>query len=312
MFFSLSSVLSAEEVVNFRGDLDFLKKIFKLELNFKERSQLKTNLNLQSNKFYLTAKIEHLKFNGHDFSTELIVQGKIINHNNSKFLRCHLESKYALLDYKPFKDISSEFIINMDSLIISMLKWGDTNIIGDVALKAPYELNLYIEIKNTDINILAAIIGLIHKDFTISGSVSGFLRLKGPISRLEVSGQLRANRGHIADLLYDEILVKVDGVYPIIYLFDSEILEQDGVIYTFEGRVNLAEINNLYSGEHSFTFSPLTSEDKFNWHRWTIRRDKTRGNLEFEKRLRSGRPDRLHSNGDENIDLLGIEQTLKF
>ena len=261
------SILSAEEVVNFQGDLDFLKQVFKLDMVFKEKSQVKTNLNLEDDRFYLDAKIDHLKFSKHDFLTEFISQGRIISKDGSKFLKCSAESKYSLLDYKPFKDITTDFMINRDSLIISTLRWGKNNIIGDISLTEPYEINLYAEIKDADINELVAMLGVNLEDFTMSGLVEGFLRFKGPKSNVKITGQLKASDGNIADLFYREILVKVDGVYPVIYLFDTEVLEEDGVVYAFEGRVNLTEINNLYSREHNFTFFPVTTADGYNLHK---------------------------------------------
>ncbi|MFH1655475.1 MAG: hypothetical protein ABH954_02565 [Candidatus Omnitrophota bacterium] len=306
------SKLTAGKVNNPKGDLDFLKQVFRLDMDFQEKSKLNTDVNLEDDKFSLISKIHHLKLNDHDFSAELTIQGEIVSHEGSKYLKCSLNTNYSLLDYKPFKDIAAEFMMSKEHLIISTLRWGRSSIIGDISLVEPHDVNLYAELKNVDIDELADLIGFDQEDITLSGLVDGFLRFKGQLSNLKINGQLKANDGDIDGLLYREILVKVDGIYPVINLFDSEIIEADGIIYNFNGRVNLAEINNLYSGEHNFTFLPKTSGDESGWHKWTIRQDESRGRLEFEKRFKSGRPDSLRLRDDEGIDMLGVEQTLKF
>ncbi|MBM3251529.1 MAG: hypothetical protein FJZ11_01935 [Candidatus Omnitrophica bacterium] len=281
-------------------------------MDFKEKSKLNTDIDLDNDKFSLTSKIHHLNLNNHDFSAELAIRGEIVNQNNVKYLKCYLDTNYSLLDYKPFKDIVSEFLISKENLIISTFRWGKSNIIGDISLVEPYEINLYAEIKEADLSELAALIGFNQDDIALSGSVDGFLRFKGQLANLKINGQLRASDCDIAGQLYREILVKLEGTYPIINLFDSEIIEADGVIYTLQGKVNLAQINNFYSGEHVFAFSPKTSDDAFNWHKWTIRREETHGRLESEQRLKSGRTDSLRLKDNESIDMLGVEQTLKF
>lgn len=311
-FLSVSFPLFAEQVCNFKGDLDFLSHVFNLEMAFKEKSALKTNLNFDNDKFSLEAKIQNLKLNNHVFSSELLGQGQVIYKDGNKLLKCFLESKYSLMDYKPFKDISADFTISRDSVVISELKWGNSVILGDMNLSEPREVNFYAEIHEADINEIAALIGLKQEDLVMSGTVDGFLRFKGPLSNVRINGQLKATNGTIEDLSYREIAVKIEGSYPVVNLFDCEIIEEDGVVYAFDGKINLAHINNLYSSENVINFSPLTNADELSWRKWTIRRNKERQNLEFEHRLKSGRSDTLRLRDEPSFDMLGVEQTLKF
>jgi hypothetical protein len=138
------------------------------------------------------------------------------------------------------------------------------------------------------------------------------LRCKGPLSNLRITGQLKSCNGIVNNLSYQEIAIKLEGTYPLINLYDCEIIEQDGTVYAFDGKVNLAQLNNLYSGVHTINFSPLTKVDDLNWHKWTIRRNKERGNVEFENRFKSGRSENLRLRDESNFDMLGVEQTLKF
>jgi len=313
LFITGTKIASAtDQEHKFEGDLEFLKNVLRLDMDFAEKSKLNTDIDLEEDKFSLISNIHHLKLNNHDFSSELTIRGEIVEHEGIKHLKCSLQTKYSLLDFRPFKDITAKFMISKDRLVISSFRWGRSSIIGDISLLEPYDINLYAEIKNVDINELAELIGFEQEDITLSGTVDGFLRFKGQLSNLKITGQLKANDGDIDGLLYREILVKVDGTYPIVNLFESEIVEDDGIIYNFNGRVNLAEINNLYSGEHNFTFFPKTSGEELSWHKWTIQREETRGRLEFEKRFKSGRPDSLRLRDDEGVDMLGVEQTLKF
>jgi hypothetical protein len=312
ILFLTSLPLFAEQICNFKGDLDFLKHIFSLEMDFKEKSMLKTNVNFEDDKLYLDAKIQNFKFNGHFFSSEISGLGQFVDQEGSKVLKCNLESKYSLMDYKPFNEVFSNFIIGKDSLVISALSWGKSNIIGDVSLLEPREINLYAEIKEADIREFSALIGLSLDDLTISGTVDGFLKIKGTPGALRINGQLKAANGIFNDLPYQEITLRLEGVYPVVNLYDCEIVEEDGTIFAFNGKVNLAQLNNLYSGGHNITFSPLTKSGDFNWRRWTIRRNKERGSFEVENRLKSGRPDSLRLRDESSFDMLGVEQTLKF
>ncbi len=197
-------------------------------------------------------------------------------------------------------------------MIISAISWGNSNIIGDIRLLEPRNVNLYVEIKNADISELAAFLGLKQDNLVITGTADGFLRFKGPLSNLKINGQLKASNGVIRDFPYQEIMVKLEGIYPVINLYECEIIEQDGTVYAFDGKVNLSQLNNLYSSGHAINFSPLTKAGDLNWNKWTIRRNKERGNLEFENRLKSGRSDSLRLRDDSDSDMLGVEQTLKF
>ncbi|HOX53926.1 MAG: hypothetical protein PHI86_01260 [Candidatus Omnitrophica bacterium] len=308
----ISQPLFAENIYNFKGDLDFLKHIFSLEMNFKEKSILKTNVSFDDDKLFIEAKIQNFKFNGHIFSTEISGQGGFVEQDGVRVLKCDLESKYSLMDYKPFDNFLANFTLTKDSLSISKLSWGNSNIIGEISLVGSKEINLYAEIKDADINQLTALLGLKQEDLALSGTADGFLRFKGPAANLRINGQLRAKDGIAQGISYREITVGLEGIYPIVNLHDCEIIEQDGTVYAFDGKLNLNEVNNLYSSENSFSFFPLTNSDDLSLRKWTIRREKERGNLELEKSFKSGRPENLRLKDDSSFDMLGVEQTLKF
>jgi len=313
LFFLKPTVVNAKCV--FRGDIDFLQKKFELELNFSEKEKAIVQLNfLSSDKFSLSVKLDHLRLANSYVSTDLASEGAIIRNTNGEWisLKGMIQTNYSLLNFKPFKEMSGYFELTKSSLNIYSLMWGDLRITGNINLGTPYRLNLSIDIIDMDSRELALLLGINLEDFSLSGLVSGQVKIDGAISAPNVKGELRLKSGNIETLKYNEILVNIEGIYPLIKFVDSNIFEKDGHIYSLVGKFNLAQVDNLASSSHDVKLMPLADDD-FSWKAWTIRRRRFYGqddSVEFEYQLKEDRPFKMRLREDEEI--FSLEHSLKF
>jgi hypothetical protein len=299
----------------FRADADFLKKNFELEMYFKGRESVRLNLNvLPSDKFSLTAKLNHFKLFNSYLSSDLTSEGLIIRDGNGgwKSFRGLIQTNYSLLNLKPFKELKGSFEFDRSSVEIESLLWGNLRIAGQLKFGIPYSVNLTVDVIDMDINELAVFLGVDLTDLSISGLVSGRVNIEGEIPNPRITGELRLMDGNIGELKYSEILVNIMGIYPVLKFVDSNIFEKDGYTYSLTGRFNMQELGNLTSPSHDVRMIPLVDDD-FGWQAWKIRRKSMYGQddlLEFEYKLKENRPFKMRLREDEEI--FSLEHSLKF
>ncbi|MFC1704382.1 hypothetical protein ACFL1E_06350 [Candidatus Omnitrophota bacterium] len=301
---------------SFGANIDFLNKIFQIQMDFDERESLDVKIKfLSGNKFELSAKLDHIKLLQYDLSTALAGKGLIVTdlENKKKFIKGNLRSHYSLLNYKPLKEIKGNFKLDTSELELVNLIWGKMRINGTVAFGFPSAVDLDLEIIDMDINELAAILGIDQDAFLLSGSVDGRVKIKGETPDFYVRGQLWAYDGNIDDLDYSKIIMNLTGVYPAITIFDSGVIEKSGFTYALEGRVDLNELDNLASKKHNILFYP-TDKDSFGMDAWSVRRTKDyheeKEELEFQVSPGPNQPLKFRLKRDEEI--LGMEHTLRF
>ncbi|MDP2939596.1 MAG: hypothetical protein Q8O13_05945 [Candidatus Omnitrophota bacterium] len=315
IIFALSVSVFADTLCMFQGDANFLQRIFQMQINFRGNQKFTTQLKLlANNNYYFNANLEHIKVSHLDLSTSLESTGLVYKDSSGslKSLKGWFWSNYSLLNYKPFNEMSGSFELNQKQLSLVTFSWGNILVSGNIDLISPFNLALVLEIDEMDVKELALILGLPIEDLVLEGLVKGKLKIEGNLSNLKLRGKLWASNGNIQDIKYSDIFVNLEGAYPKINIIDSGIIDEDGMAYNLEGKLDLRELNNFNSQQHSIKIYP--SEEKgFNWQSWKIRRKQMFGSddeLEFEYKLKPNRPFGLRFK--ENQEIFGVEHKIKF
>ena len=141
------------------------------------------------------------------------------------------------------------------------------------------------------------------------GEVSGRIKVSGRIDQLALQGKLESFKGFIRQLQFDSIYLDVAGIYPQMNINQpSTISKSDGLIYSLEGPVNLADKVNFKNQLKKLKISPLVNTTKSR-NEWTIKRQEEGDSSTSLKYL-------LRQNDDvqaaADSDMLGVERAIKF
>ena len=314
---TFSTASFAGSQCSFKGDFDFLHKVFWMQINFKEKESIAAQLKfLVDDSYYFNADLAHLNISKLDLSTKLESSGRLEkdSQGNLKTLKGWFWSNYSLVNYKPFKEMSGAFELDEKSkrLSVKSFVWGGLEVNGSVDLISPYKLSLAFMVNDIEIKDLALLLGVSLQDFEVEGLVNGKLKIEGPIFSPKIKGQLKASNGSINDFKYQDIFVNFEGSYPLLNIVDSGIVEESGLPYNLEGRLDLSELNNFYAPGHAIRVS-LSGDKNFNWQSWKIRRRPSSDNtssLEFEYKLKPNSPFGIRF--EDNQGILGLEQKIRF
>lgn len=315
LFFFCLMPIAAEAKCIFKGDLDFMQNNFALELNFKEKEKLAVELNfLPDDKFILKSKLDHIQLLNSYLTTELISEGSVIKNNKGQVegLNGEIKTNYSLLNFKPISEISGYFELTKSYINIFSLLWGNLRVSGKINFDNQPRLDLSVDVIDMDINELAELLGADLGNLSVSGLVNGKVKIDGLISSPQIKGQLRVANGNIDTLEYNEIVINIEGMYPLLKFIDSNIFEREGYVYALTGSFNVEELDNINSSSHKIKLTPLSNDD-FSWQEWKLRRQKSYsqdGALELEYKLKEDQPFKMRLRDDEEI--LSLEHSVKF
>lgn len=311
---SISLAAPVETVCTFKGSADFLNRNIQLEINFSDKEKILSSFKWEKETAFLNCRIEHLRINQADLSTELESSFFVerLPDNRQRQIKGLVWTKYSLLNYKPFKEVAGSFQLKDGRLFIEDLTWAEMKFSGQVNLNAPFDLDVSVDITDMDINELAPFAGIKPGEVYLSGLVSGRIKLFGYLKRLQVKGQLRSPEGEVQDFIYRDAGINFNGYYPVVDIEDSAISDERGYIYNLAGRFNVGQINNFTSQEHQIEVSPFSDQD-LKSQNWMIRRKEELGSdseLEIGYRLKPRLP--YESLYGERDGILGIERKHKF
>ncbi|MFZ5800284.1 MAG: hypothetical protein ACOY3D_02765 [Candidatus Omnitrophota bacterium] len=303
------STTKSEAVCIFTGAADFKNKDFQLGLDFGAQDKITSRLKVEGEAVFLSSQLERLKIGGADLTTE--VETSLYPDRNQ--IRGLIWTRYTLFNHKPFKELSGSFIIKDGRLTFDRLNWAEMNFSGWLDLLGPFNLDITVEITDMDLSDLASLLGLKFDEVVmLSGVVSGKVRLSGYFKRLKISGILRSEKVQIDGLAFRNAAINFHGQYPVVDVENSEIRDENGMVYNLSGKFNLRQINKFSSGAHQITVTPF-SDDAAALKGWTIRRIEDLGNnsqWEFGYRLRSDSP--AQRSGSTPAGILELERTHRF
>jgi hypothetical protein len=147
--------------------------------------------------------------------------------------------------------------------------------------------------------------------FEATGDVSGNIVVSGIWDELHLKGHLTAFDGRVGSLAYEAIDLSAEGIYPKIYIGDSTIIQDDGVIFSFKGPFNLKDKENFKKQIAALTKEPVINADGKKLE-WTFKRVRSKDDA-FKTELKYlFKKNEVGQSGDDGSDMFGVERSLEF
>lgn len=313
----LSATVFAGTLCMFDGNINFMERLFQMQISFDGKEKISTLLKFLANdNYYFNADLEHIKISNLDFSTKLESTGRLLKDGSGslKILKGWFWSNYSLLNYKPSQELSGTFELDKKTkrLSIKSFAWGNIELSGSVDLIYPYNLDLILGIKDMEVSGLALFLGIPLDEFELEGFVNGRLKINGLVSQPQINGQIRVSQGSLKDFKYQDMFLNLEGSFPLLNIVDSGIIEEGGMPYSLKGRLDLSDLHNFNSQLQEMKISP-SDEKGFNWQSWEINRkqmDNNPDSVKMEYKLKPNQPFGIRFEGNQEI--LGLEHKIKF
>ena len=302
----------AKNSFSFDGQMDFLHQQLDLNVNLDQNSSVKTKIKKTSDSdYYVLLKLEHLKASVFDLSSEVESSIGITSLEDGfrKFILGKVSSHYSLLDRQPTGELSGQFEIKDNKVILSALSFGNISCNGSIEMGSPYKLDLTFNLSSVDMNHFIAFWAN-SKEYSSSGTVSGKIKVGGSLEQLALKGSLESLNGVIEELQYDSFILNTEGIYPHMDIASSKISQTGGGSFILNGSVDLSHTENFKKQIEHLTLSPVVNKSDSKVE-WTIKRseDDKSGATEIKYLLRKDGPA-----GDTNkeSDMLGVQRTVSF
>lgn len=307
--------LYAENICVFQGHFDFVAKKIDTVIRFKNGSSIEATLTKTAeDHFQFSGKIDHVSTPLWNISSvlESTIEMAEDKDSSGRFLKGTFASKYSLINYKPAHELSGNFEIKNGRLRINRLSWGGFNYEGYIDLMAPFEIGLTLRMTDIAVADLPSI-GVCQEggSHSLTGTVSGRIDIAGFIDRVILRGKLSAFNGSIGNLVYENILVNFEGLYPVIHIADSNVTEAEGLSFNIEGNLDLANQCNLIAGLTALKMSPIIDENSIR-REWTIKRNKETENSSTEVKYRFKKQLNETPAPKDDADMLSIERKIMF
>jgi len=310
----LAGTGEAKKLLSFNGSVDFPRQSVSLLLEFDQGGSIASEISpAVANNYKIKTKLTHLKTLSFDLSTELegLLEKKLSTDGSIAQVHGTFESQYSLINYKPTYELSGQFEIKDGRLTFNNLSWGGLRLEGFIGLLAPYEVSLLIKLDDMMTKDILSLVGYQDEKSEITGLMSGTIKLSGFWDRLLVKGRLKATDGFIEDLQYDIFNLNFEGVYPIVYISDSDIIQTNGISFNLEGNFDVPKGQvSLMDGLLALEKTPMIGEHGSS-REWTIKRkqeENERAVTEFKYRVQDPAEDKA----GKDSDMLGVERSIKF
>jgi len=311
----LAGTCEAKKLLSFNGEVYFPEEKIQLVLEFTDGGQISSEiLPAPGNNYKIKAKLKHLKALALDLSTELesAVEKVLADKGKSQAIRGTFASQYSLLNYKPTYELSGQFEISNGRLIFNNLSWGGLRAEGFINLLAPNEVSLSVFMDDVMTKDVLFLVGYKDEQAQITGLMSGGIKLSGFLDRLFIKGNLKATDGFIQDLQYAIFNLNFEGVYPTVYINNSNIIQTDGISFNLEGNFDLPKGQaSLKDGLLALEKTPMIDEHGSS-REWTIKRKQEAGDkavTEFKYRVQDPAQEKTFG---KDSDMLGVERSIKF
>jgi len=310
----------AQRTYSFIGHIDFLSHEFEVKVQIDDKSSVAaTAKKLSDTDYELLLDIEHLKTPLFDLLSKIGSSVEVVSNNKTSRLnfdevsfKGSVWSNYSLLDYKPVQELSGNYEIRDNKLILNAISFGGLSCNGEIDLVRPFNMDLAVDLRDIPMKDFLNFWGM-RKKYDSAGLVSGVIKASGPVDNMALKGNLASRNGFVHKLDFDVITLNIAGVYPDMKISDSAISKSDGVSFNLDGPFDLSDKGNFKKQIKALTLSPLVS-DSGNGLEWTIKRvnPEDSGTSEIKYRFRKGDALGTGTSVDDETDMFGFERTNKF
>jgi hypothetical protein len=226
-----------------------------------------------------------------------------------------MRSRYTIINAKPAEDFLGQFELRGKTLLIHTLSAGPFFLQGDVDILPPYRLDLDLKFSQLALSDVVRVLALAlpaDGNADAEGAVNGRIHFSGALDRLRYTGEAESYDGTIAALVYRYFDLKVDGLYPALRIHDSQVSQTDGFSFRLSGALDLSHLETLGQQIDRLRKDPLIKSTPMETE-WTLKRlesDDRSGTTELKYLRRS--KENVNTMSEEDSDLLGVEQKIKF
>jgi len=219
----------------------------------------------------------------------------------------NLVSRYTLINGLPLDDSAASGVYGNGLFVIEKAVLGGMILEGTVTTSVPHTVNMKVRMVNVDLNDVLPLLGF--ENLNAEGTIGGMLHLTGSVPEIRVKGEIHSFNGKIETMEYYSMNLNIDGIYPEIYVIDSQIAQMDGFAFGVDGKLNFSQPQSFAQQIRSFIRKPLVQKNG-NTVEWTLKKLKSGEDdsvTEF-KYLKRRKDERM--GGDS--DMLGIERRMEF
>ena len=305
---------AATQLFTYEGVLDLKQSRLDLNIGLRDEEGLRATLvKKEPNKYHVKADLSHIKARSFDTNSE--VEGLVEIHpasdGNIGSVVGTLWSNYSIIDGQPVKELSGGFRIEDGQLNLSQISFGSVDMNGVMDLSAPYKVDVNFDIRYMPMAAFLKFWTGRDRYESSQGDVTGTIRASGPLGRVLLKGNLKSFQARIKDHKFDSIVLNLEGHYPDFYIDNSSRMSKvDGVSFTIDGRIDLADTKNFKRQLKKLQLSPLVKESS-SLKEWTIRTQKEAGEKSAELEYFIRNEDKLGTN-EEETTMFGIQRSVQF
>ncbi len=303
----------AGTVIPFEGDIDLGRKLWTFRTTEKNAPAVDFKLSQpEADRYRIDLSLEDIHNKALDFSALITADVRKLSDLQGRVgFAGKLDSRYTLLNKKPVPDLHGSFDIHDDTLFIRSLEFGKYQGQGALGLQPPHRVSLKIALEAAD---LSEFIWFFSPDPEVyaSGDVSGEITAEGDGSALRLGGRLTSFDGTIDGMEYDSILLNVDGTYPKLNVFNTDVTQTDGFSFRVSGTVDLSQQETMDRQIEALAYEPLV-DDKGSDREWTLKRfhsEKHAGTTEVKYMMRQDEDKNSLTTDDSS--LIGVERKVSF
>ncbi|MFA5261675.1 MAG: hypothetical protein WC450_10645 [Candidatus Omnitrophota bacterium] len=305
--------IAAGDLVLMQGELDFIQKtltvrltpgtehnaVFQIRPVSETSIQIFTELDNWPTRFFSISTVM-------EASLDLIPDGEAAPGYSGR-----LRSRYMLLNNKPVEDITARFVLKNQAVSVERVSLGNCVVTGVWEWDPPHRFHVTVEFADIPLYDIVSLFMSVPEG-EVEGESSGKIRLSGNYPDVMLQAELVLTNGYIGDLEYRQLRLKGEGPFPKFRITDSFVSQTDGFTFKISGMLNLGRLDNFSQQLRSLQRKPVVKSTDAETE-WTLKRieaDDKSGTTELKYLYR--RKENINTMSDEDVDLIGIEQKLKF
>lgn len=219
-----------------------------------------------------------------------------------------VSTHYALLNYKPVRDLYFKFAVRDRRLTVDPLWFGALSGRGEIGLMGPHDMSVSLDLLSADLDELWLMLrGHGMKTPPLSGIITGSLTLQGPWARPVVSGHLTAYNGRLKDFSYEMIDLRFEGPYPLIRFQEGKVVSSNGPGFKIAGAIDFSDLARIGTKVRGLKREFIVSDDE-SGRTWAFRLNSSDGYATRLKAFVSGDADGRR----QGEPVLGLEKHIGF
>ncbi len=312
VFVLYTGVVAGEQVV-MQGEIDFIQKALRVRFISETEHKAVFEISPASERsFQIFAELDNWPSRFFFISAVLEASLDIVSDGgNTPEYAGQLRSRYVLLNNKPVEDISARFILKDRAVLLERVSLGNCVASGSWTGEPPYSLRATVEFSDVPLYDIVTLFLDVPRG-EVDGAAAGKIRLSGNGLDVMLQAEVFLTNGCIGDLEYRQLRLKGEGLFPKFRITDSFISKEDGLSFKVSGMLNLARFDNFAQQLRALQRQPVVKSTAAETE-WTLKRleaaDKS-GTTELKYLYR--RKENINTMSDEDVDLIGVEQKLKF